>query len=183
MSDDLETVVCPVCKKDQSIQRVPAIVSAGTVTGTFSGASSGTVRSGDQRGDYDGYTNLSGTTKSDLVRLLEPPTQPKIARLIIAKGNFWLLFVLLGLGSCGIFSLVMLGMLFFGIAMIGDGAEERAKYSNRMDRWRTAMARWDRLYYCHRDGITFDPVTGEHCQPANTQTFVYQQPAPSSATI
>jgi len=31
--------------------------------------------------------------------------------------------------------------------------------------WDMAIVRWGNLYYCHADGIVFDPETYEYCLP------------------
>jgi len=49
------------------------------------------------------------------------------------------------------------------------------RYAGEIFAWRKAIERWNRLYYCHRNGIVFDPETNETCEPANIKIFVYQQ--------
>ncbi|MDY7076737.1 MAG: hypothetical protein SXV54_07395 [Chloroflexota bacterium] len=183
MSSNLTSVVCPVCNKDQFVQKVSAVVSAGTVSGTFSGPSGGTIRSGNQSGTYGGYTSLSGTTASDLVLLLEAPKEPKMPR-VMSKMDFLLWIALVVGGAFLTFGLsLIVGFLCWLLVdiVIGDKEEERAKYAQKKAQWETARERWSRLYYCHRDGIVFDPVTDEYCQPADTQTFLFQY-SPDSAS-
>jgi hypothetical protein len=35
-----------------------------------------------------------------------------------------------------------------------------------------AMVKWNRLYYCHRDGIVFDPETGKTSEPTHIQELI-----------
>ena len=55
-------------------------------------------------------------------------------------------------------------------------AREWTEYTTNHQRWRDAMKRWNRLYYCNRDGIVFDPETNETCDPAQFINFIYQTP-------
>ena len=40
--------------------------------------------------------------------------------------------------------------------------------------WDNAMERWNRLYYCNRDDIVFDPETNETCSKKDLKQFVYE---------
>ncbi|MCL4530405.1 MAG: hypothetical protein M1282_13455 [Chloroflexi bacterium] len=43
------------------------------------------------------------------------------------------------------------------------------------EKWNSAMQTWNRLYYCHRNGIIFDSETGKTCEPANINKYIYDQ--------
>ena len=65
--------VCPVCGKDDAIQKVSSVVSSGQASGAFSGPTGGVAYVGGKWGAVGGYTTLSGRTSSELARLLAPP--------------------------------------------------------------------------------------------------------------
>jgi len=52
--------------------------------------------------------------------------------------------------------------------------KEESRYNAEKPRYDIAKHRWDYLYYCHRDGIVFNPNTGETCEPANFKEFIYR---------
>jgi hypothetical protein len=68
---------CPVCGKNNAIQKVSGVVTSGQASGTFSGSSGGVVNIDDKWGATGGYTTLSGSTVSNLAALLTPPQEPK----------------------------------------------------------------------------------------------------------
>ena len=70
-------IVCPIDSKDDAIQKVSALVSAGKSTGSFSGPSGGLTRTGEGWGSTVGYTTLRGGTITDLAKMLTPPRKPK----------------------------------------------------------------------------------------------------------
>jgi hypothetical protein len=52
----------------------------------------------------------------------------------------------------------------------------QAKYAEDKPRWDQAIEKWNRLYYCHRHGIVFDPDDGTSCEPASLKEFLYKAP-------
>jgi hypothetical protein len=195
---------CPMCQKDDLVQRVETLVSAGQSSGTFSGPSIGATYSDGKLGSVGGYTTLSGSTSSNLAKLLEPPSSPPEPK---GYGCWWILLVypvipiLSGfIGSPLIIpGAILLGNEnpikgFFGGALLVVGfiiglwlaitffvRKERKKkagmqeiYSLEKPKWDIAIQRWKRLYYCHRDGIVYDPDTGDSCAPALVKDFVYR---------
>jgi len=62
--------ICPVCKKDDVIQKVSAVVTSGQSSGSFSGPSGGIAYVGGKWGAVSGYTTLSGRTVSELAQQL-----------------------------------------------------------------------------------------------------------------
>ncbi len=53
---------------------------------------------------------------------------------------------------------------------------EWAAYLANYRRWQDAKMCWDRLYYCERDDIVFDPQTAECCKPPDFGNFLYRTP-------
>lgn len=102
-------IVCPVCKKDDQIQRVSAIVSAGTQTTTVSGHISPSWTA-----DHPGYTSVDVRHSATLLsRRLLPPDQPKIPNIqvYVEKAPSWFAVVV-----CGILALIP-GAIAIGLAM------------------------------------------------------------------
>ena len=47
------------------------------------------------------------------------------------------------------------------------------KYKEYKPAWDRAIKRWERLYYCYRDDIIFDPKYGDTCPPKLINSFVF----------
>lgn len=86
--------ICPVCQKDDVIQRVQVAVQAGQSSGAFSGPSGGVTYSNGRSGTFTGYSSLSGSTSTDLARLLAPPPEPRKTGLGFI---FWFSAIVTGL--------------------------------------------------------------------------------------
>jgi hypothetical protein len=88
------SAICPLCKKDDAIQRVVTVYQAGRSSGTYSGPSGGVTYSNGKWGSVSGYSTLSGTNASDLANLLAPPLEPQQGRIGCA---FWIALIALGI--------------------------------------------------------------------------------------
>ncbi len=197
--------LCPICNKDDSIQKVSVIVSAGKASGTFSGPSGGVAYIDGKWGTVGGYTTLSGSTMSELAKLLSPPPAPNSPKGYTCLEWIGLLFVAMilipfvsgvliivseaSMTVLGVFpndpdtTDVIGGFIFLIIAFVVIAflvslnqkrlAASEKRYAIEKHTWNLAMQRWNRLYFCQRDGIVFDPETGETCDPSNIQNFLY----------
>jgi hypothetical protein len=180
MIDETTKKICPICKRDDSIQRLSAIVASGTASGTFSGPSGGITHSGNETGTYGGYTTLSGTSMSNLARSLSLPNDPKFPTIYTPVETAFLSILILvaGIVTLGLgFIVAILSLLVVvsrGPIVIGDPKQEIAKYTKNLVDLRLAKDYWLSLYYCHKDGIVFDPSKNEYCPPEETVTFVYR---------
>ena len=101
-------VVCPICQKDDSIQKISVIVNAGQYSGSFSGPTGGITYDDGKMGTFGSYSTLSGTTVTNLAMLMFPPKEPKPGR---GLGVWWILIILcsgsfLLSGLTGIFCLI-----------------------------------------------------------------------------
>lgn len=196
--------LCPVCQKDDLVQRVKTLVASGQSSGTLSGPSGGVTYSGGKWGGVGGFSTLSGSTSTNLAKVLTPPTQPKRDRATFRTGcGYFLLFgfvssiviycvtafspgIMQEAGSKFMFIftsvlLAVVGGLAFGgpgLLLVISGARKRKlsneQYPAAMAKWEKAMRCWQRLYFCHRDGIVFDPETNESCEPSQIQAFIYR---------
>ncbi len=82
---------CPVCGKDDQIQKLEAIVSHGISTGRFSGPTGGAAYVDGKIVPVGGYTTLTGTTATDLARKLSPPPAPAKPS---GFGCWWILIIM-----------------------------------------------------------------------------------------
>ena len=204
--------ICPVCGKDDAIQKVSAIVQSGTVSGTVSGPSFGSVYVDGKWGLSTSWSTMGAHLTSDLARLLSAPEKPKRP---FGLGTNALMALLLGLG-CSCFFLVvailispfavpaartagavavgplaLVGLfLVVGPAVAGfllyrplsnNDKPHEAKYLAETARWEQAIARWDQLYCCLRDGMVFDPETGANAPAYAIEPLLY--PAASGPSI
>ena len=183
------TNICPVCQKDDAVQRVSTLVAAGQSSGTFSGPSGGVTYSNGKWGSVSGYSTLSGSTTSNLARSLASPAKPTKDSGAIQMGcGYVALFAVAVLLLSPIFldgllptSLIVAGILFYGIPgllFLRSGARKRKladeRYPQVLAKWEEALTRWQRLYFCHRDGIAFDPETNEPFEPTKIQEYIYK---------
>ena len=200
--------LCPVCGKDDKIQKVSAIVSTHQHSGTSSGSSVGLTYDGDFA-ITEAYTNLKTNSISALAKALFPPSEPAkpITGEGCASGLSCLGAIVFGLLAFGQFALLqvkisnkmqdkwteILGMLLFGCisgflifwrtsTKAAREAHQKAcddkanaEYSKKKHAFETAMLRWGRMYYCHRDNIVFDPVNSSYCQPNELQQHLYKE--------
>lgn len=68
--------VCPLCNKDDAIQKVSAVLLSGASSGSLSGPSNSYISVDGKSGSAFGYTRLSGSSSTDLAELLTPPKEP-----------------------------------------------------------------------------------------------------------
>jgi len=106
------TVVCPTCGKDDTIQKISAVYSAGRTSGMFSGPTGGVSYTGGRWGGYGGFMTLSGHTSTDLSRILAPPQKPSPPRGDWRITGCWALvlifsFPILSYGGIGILGLLL----------------------------------------------------------------------------
>ncbi len=185
----MPTIVCPQCENDNSIQRVSAVVAGGTSTGSFSGPTGAVTYSDGKIGSAGGYTTLSGGSSTALAKMLALPMRPQKIFSNSCNGTIlivlFLFLVLIGIsmviGSLSNANYDSLGCaLPFGIlftlgsmiAIIAINKRDARIESTELPFWETYKARWEKLYYCHKHGIVFDPETNKACEPAQIKEFV-----------
>lgn len=84
------SITCPVENNNDSVQSVPALVSGGTLSGSFSGSSGGVVYVDGKSGYTSGSTNLHGSLTSDIARVLAAPLPPHEIGFWSLVGWSWL---------------------------------------------------------------------------------------------
>jgi hypothetical protein len=180
------TTICPKCKKDDAIQKVSAVVASGQASGRFSGPTVGYAHIGKEGGLVGGLATLSGTSVTALASKLAPPKKPEKESFSYALLSFLILAVI-GMIVVGIDRLASrepvemvlvplvggISVLIVVVAYFATRKKAEAKDLEKTSAWNAAMRRWNRLYYCCRDDIVFDPATNETCQPEDILLFIY----------
>lgn len=99
-----------------------------------------------------------------------------LKELGLTLDEFLPLGIIVGLGICASILGIIIGIVGFRYQRRYSkkqiNEKERA-YVLAKHAWDNAMIRWDRLYFCHRDGIIFDPVTNETGRPESLIKFIY----------
>jgi hypothetical protein len=197
--EDWMSTNCPICNKDDAIQKLSVIVASGKSSGTFSGPSGGAAYVDGKLVPMGGYSTLSGSTISDLAKRLTPPSEPQKYKglgcglgsliaivtflgLIAASGLGFLLFNVVG-GFIFLFGGFVIYMLVLNALNKKSRKRDEAAYLFEKPRWDVAISRWNRSYFCHRDGIVFDPDTQETCQPDDLSGFLYSPSQRSTIAI
>ena len=67
---------------------------------------------------------------------------------------------------------ILLGAFTYFLANMAD-KRSAARYASERPRWIKAIDCWNRLYFCHRDGVVFDPETREKCDPRSIGQLLY----------
>ena len=169
------SITCPVCLKDDQIKKLLSIYHQGTVTSSFSGTAVGvTYDDGKLNPSVTGIYG-SGHSVTELARLLPPPRKPPTVNS--ASPVLWLALVGFLIFWCGsalwttdssyIFvSIVGLIVLLYGFIVGIRKTKSRAPEVKKInDEANAEFLRkkviYDRLYYCDRDFICFDPDSKE----------------------
>jgi hypothetical protein len=53
-------------------------------------------------------------------------------------------------------------------------AQSQSRYAVEKPKWDGAIQKWNRIYYCHKHGIVFDPKDGSMCEPKDLKEFLYE---------
>jgi hypothetical protein len=163
---------CPICGKDDQVQKVSAIVSGGSNVSSYSGVAP-SINYTDGKVGY-GTSVISGSmlSSTNLAWKLARPTKPNepgvsgkvILGVVLAmsfacfipiamENQWWPIFI-------GLFLFVV------GFILIVKGNEEKQKaadeYKKKLKVWEKETEEWKKLYYCHRDDVMFNPETGTY---------------------
>jgi len=112
----MSSIICPKCNKDDSIQKLSAILATGISTGIYSGPSGGYVTVDGKSTNVSGYSHLTGSSITELAKLVSPPEPPRepvksmwnraIAALIVLATYFCVIQTLLGI-AFGVTALIL----------------------------------------------------------------------------
>lgn len=180
--------LCPICRRDDSIQKVSSIVSSGIATSTFSHR-----------------TYIHGTTRTRISTLLAPPPEPREPSVLVGgvalaekKLGRPIMVIILLVGIVSIIATIGMGLtggeaVFcsgFALFCIGGAAynllarqtgrgyqsyqEALEEWKTQKARWQAAMRTWEGLYYCSRDDIIFNPTDGTKLTPEQLKDYWYE---------
>lgn len=161
---------CPVCGRIDQTQRVSAIVSSQS-----------------RRGQY-GFPG----SQTFLASRLAPPMAPAgptdsgclAITMWVGLGFFLVAFAMGAISSAGTrntdamclgaAALACVVVLWLYQAQRSTRKRMlRAEAAGRVPAWQRAMEVWERLYYCERDDVVFDPVTGQSFPVDYIQQYIY----------
>jgi len=170
--------VCPICKKDDALQKLSSIASSGSARGSFSGSSVGLAHIDGKWGTTSGSSYLSGTLTTDLAKLCAPPKEPVNPRnrMGIIGSLVGTLPIMLGIFmltlDIGIGKYVILGGLATLPFLRWASTSAIRKYDDEQSAWALKMAKYNKLYYCFRDDAIFNPESIEIFPPADLADFL-----------
>lgn len=181
-------IVCPIDRKDDTIQKVSAIVAGGSSSGSYSGPSGGVVNVDGKWGYSGSYTTLHGSSQTQLATKLSPSAEPKAEGLgcvwipiifplsiLVAEAPAQLYFLIFGEPSILAFMITIpLGIVLFILFLRHFRKVDLRKQENgrsALAHWRQSMQTWDRLYYCHKHDIVFDPFNSRSVNPNEVRKY------------
>jgi hypothetical protein len=162
--------LCPIDQKDDQIQKVSVIVAGGTSSGFFSGPTGGVVSHDGKTGTYGGWSSLSGGSSTTLAQMLMPLDEPQKAGCLEVYFYYCWLFVVIIL-----FPLLIIPWFRKDVQKHKKAYENRnTHYPQDHQRWERSMVIWNRLYFCHRHGIVFDPANNAYFEPSQLNNYLLQ---------
>jgi hypothetical protein len=142
------------------------------------------------RSDRVGQLSSAGMGKGEdaSTRMFPPPALPGYPRLERMIG-FSLAVLLLG-GGLVLFRIydalialfLIIGGFIFLACFINDEKDRRGAWIEKKLEWEAATETWKGLSYCERDGIIFNPETGEIVPSENLDDYLYHTPPPTLVT-
>ena len=148
--------ICPLCQKDDLVKQVTAISAK----------------------DFSSDSGVNSTT--DLPVPLRPPQKPSMMRSImdsvssaIGCGGIVLGAILACFGlrwlltcdQCGediACILIIAGLLILIVGFLLPYFKVKKVNAAALVQWKRQMTVYERLYYCFRDSVTFDPETSQY---------------------
>jgi hypothetical protein len=170
------------------IQKVSAAYSAGIAGGSFVGQSASIATAIGSGGSAvgGGRTALHGTSQTALSSKLAPPSKPEYkgvrtmsswADSLLVVGCMVIGFFAWLIGGQWSF-IIATGLIFILFLLWLPSYNRRKKdgqdkYKQAEARYQIANDRWNRLYYCARDDIVFDPNGGTYTSADQMNNLLY----------
>ncbi len=181
----MPTIACPQCGKDDMIQKVSAIYSAGIASGSYSGPSAGVAIGSGKPALVGGYATVHGTNQTALSSKLSPPSKP--TRRLPPEALIAILLIVI---ACPVITyreealrfpvqssiIGVTGILLLALIIpVGYRQEKRLfqQTEEKIRQWEQAITQWDQLYYCARNDCVFDPATGKAVSPERLSELLY----------
>ena len=187
--------VCPKCGQVDQIQKLTAIVSAGTRRTVGTTTTSGRTNVYNRDFEYAGNAYSSSSTqvntvaRTALAQKLSPPQCPSqpiepsddvsivkvaamlfvvvlISCVILILSDSWPLFC----GSFLVVSFVLGGLIGYLERPEAKRKEEHYQlmmksYSEMLPEWERMYKQWEQMYYCYRDDVVFIPEEEAYVTP------------------
>lgn len=180
-----QITVCPICAKDDKIQKVNSIYSAGT------SAKSEVQVSHRVRGER--VTEVAALSQTGLASRISPPERPELPfyaspTLLGGIGSLmtaiyfcgpWIVLVNQprslysgpqsspsGLGLALMFGIPLI-LIWFVLNRIG-----RKQIAPKLKVWELLRDKWLTLYYCSRDDVVFDPTSNQYASPEEISKLI-----------
>lgn len=148
-------VVCPECGEKDRIIKVSGVLHRDTHTGTFT--------------DDEGFPRQFAI-RSEISQLLEIPAPQYKSTTVLM---FWVVGIYVAMMALGaLFTASRGGTPFFvcfaaflGVPALVIWLYGRTDLAKRQRIWAAPFQLWERLYYCERDNIVFNPENGAATRP------------------
>ncbi len=187
---------CPQCGQVDRVEKVSALLRAGTSAGLYSGTASGSGL-------------VAGMSYTALSQKLSPPIEPiyqspwggcsvTITAGLVIWNIAFIVWVCLGLSqsptvvealSHGNLDYWRTFIIIIGVGLIGwvimaaiistknrTASERGTHFATEYPRWERAIARWNELYYCSRNDVVFIPGKPNTCVPINEMQKLLYRP-------
>jgi hypothetical protein len=169
---------CPLCNRVDNISKVSAVYSSGVSEGRYSGTAISYIApfsSKESSSIAVTPVSMGGFNITDLSRRLAPPPKPMypskvlfVIFLILASFSFPLCF-LFGIGIP--FFAIFISLTIWQGIKNGNKTKEIKEY---IPIYEKAIVRWNKLYYCFRDDIVFDPETNVYVSADKIDDLIYK---------
>jgi len=180
------SIICPQCRKDDMIQKVSAVYSAGFASGSYSGPSTGVAIGSSKPALVSGYTTVLGISQTALSSRLSPPAKPVMPygygttglfTIVASYGIVLLIAIFLQLGApqgetSGIVCFAIFAPFLF--VYLVSWAVQKRKVEASLPQWTAAIQKWNELYYCARDDGVFTPHGSQFIPASQLNDYLYQ---------
>ena len=194
-----QNIDCPLCKAHDRVEKVSSVYQQGISEGNYSGTSYQVGSAGGHLMVSKCVTRFSVTNQTQITQMLVPPLHPGqyyrsdnagMGQIILGALLLFSVPLLLEVISnmpgvtnqaqlpitVGIIFMVILAVVFIPLGIIRNSRAHVAHTSrvqSAIPQWQQACANWDRLYYCLRHDIVFDPVdSARYVRPAQIHTLL-----------
>ena len=155
-------ISCPLYKHIDDIKKVSAVYDLGVSEGRYIGSAV----------NYSSYeyssVSMGGFNITNTSRKLAPPPPP-----VYPSQALMVVFIVLGAISL----ITLIGPVVFGLLAYWQGSKNSTQTKKAKEYtpiYEKAYIKWDKLYYCFRDDIVFDPETNEFVTADNINSLVFK---------
>jgi len=179
-------IYCPLYKHIDSIAKVSAVYASGVSVGRYSGTAVSLITpfsSNESSSIAVTPVSMGGINISELSRRLAPPPEP------MYPSNFWfIIFLILAcLSLLFIWLLVTLpSIILFGALATWQGIRNNNKAKECKEYqpiYEKAIMNWNKLYYCFRDDVVFNPETNKYASPEDIYNLIYNNIKINNSTL